>query len=195
LTLTLADLARLQEILVWRALGFSLHAIRAMLDDPAYDRIGALRRQRELVEREAERLGALRQALDDAIDAEQKGTTMPESAMFEGFDPAEYDDEARARWGDTAAYRESTRRAATYGETEWREIRAEWDAIVAELAAGRRTPSPARHALVLRLPAGDAPGSRDDVGRGSAVCRELRQRRTRAQHLRPPRVRSERPRA
>jgi DNA-binding transcriptional MerR regulator len=138
-----ADLARLQEILVWRALGFSLHAIRAILDDPAYDRIGALRRQRELVEREAQRLGALRQALDDAIDAEQKGTTMPESAMFEGFDPAEYDDEAHERWGDTEAYRESTRRAATYGETEWREIRAEWDAIVAELAAAMTAGEPA----------------------------------------------------
>jgi MerR family transcriptional regulator, thiopeptide resistance regulator len=46
-----ADLARLQEILIWRALGFPLGEIQSMLDDPAYDRIGALRRQRELVER------------------------------------------------------------------------------------------------------------------------------------------------
>ena len=107
------DLARLQEILVWRALGFSLGEIQALLDDPAYDRIGALRRQRELVERDAERLGALRQALDHAIDAEEKGATMPEQAMFEGFDPAEYEDEVRERWGDTDAYRESTRRAAS----------------------------------------------------------------------------------
>ena len=33
------DLMRLQEILVWRALGFSLGEIGAMLDDPAYDRV------------------------------------------------------------------------------------------------------------------------------------------------------------
>jgi MerR family transcriptional regulator, thiopeptide resistance regulator len=54
------DLARLQEILVWRALGFPLARIQAMLDDPAHDRVAALARQRELVERELERLGALR---------------------------------------------------------------------------------------------------------------------------------------
>ncbi len=113
-----ADLARLQEILVRRALGFSLAEIQSILDDPAYDRIGALRRQRELVERQAERLGALRHALDGAIEAEQKGTPMPENAMFEGFDPTEYEDEVRERWGDTDAYRESTRRAASYGDAE-----------------------------------------------------------------------------
>jgi MerR family transcriptional regulator, thiopeptide resistance regulator len=136
------DLARLQEILVWRALGFSLSEIQAMLDDPAHDRIGALRRQRELIERESERLGALRQAIDDAIDAEEKGTTMPENAMFDGFDPSEYEDEVRERWGHTEAYRESTRRAASYGEAEWQAIRTEWDAIVAELAAAQAAGEP-----------------------------------------------------
>ncbi len=137
------DLTRLQEILVWRALGFSLTDIQAMLDDPAYDRIDALRRQRALVERESERLGALRRALDDAILAEEKGATMPEHAMFEGFDPAEYEEEVRERWGDTEAYRESTRRTASYGEAQWSEIRSEWDAIVAELAASMAAGEPA----------------------------------------------------
>ncbi len=138
-----ADLTRLQEILVWRALGFSLNDIQATLDDPAYDRIAALRRQRELVERESERLGALRAALDSAIAAEEKGTTMQEHAMFEGFDPAEYEEEVRERWGHTDAYRESTRRVAAYGEADWREIRAEWDAIVTELAAAMAAGEPA----------------------------------------------------
>jgi DNA-binding transcriptional MerR regulator len=43
------DLIRLQEILVWRQLGFSLAETQALLDDPGYDRANALRRQRELV--------------------------------------------------------------------------------------------------------------------------------------------------
>jgi MerR family transcriptional regulator, thiopeptide resistance regulator len=137
------DLTRLQEILVWRALGFSLGEIQSILDDPAYDRMKALRRQRELVEREAERLGALRDALDTAIDAEEKGTTMPEHTMFDGFDPADYEDEVRERWGDTDAYRESARRTASYDEADWREIRSEWDAIVAELAAAMVAGEPA----------------------------------------------------
>src|SRR5918998_5571727 len=53
------DLQRLQEVLGWRALGFSLKAIAEMLEDPAHDRGEALRRQRELVACEALRLEAL----------------------------------------------------------------------------------------------------------------------------------------
>src|SRR5579862_3032062 len=59
-----ADLARLQEILIWRQLGFALSEIRALLDDPAYDRICALKRQRELVEGDLKRLGALAASID-----------------------------------------------------------------------------------------------------------------------------------
>jgi MerR family transcriptional regulator, thiopeptide resistance regulator len=68
---------------------------------------------------------------------------MQEQAMFEGFDPAEYGEEVRERWGHTDAYRESTRRVAAYGEVDWREIRAEWDAIVTELAAAMAAGEPA----------------------------------------------------
>ena len=83
-----ADLARLQEILIWRALGFSLAEIRRLLDDPAHDRLEALRGQRELVRGEIERLGALAAAVDAAIDAELTGSRPEETTMFEGFDPA-----------------------------------------------------------------------------------------------------------
>jgi DNA-binding transcriptional MerR regulator len=148
------DLARLQEILVWRALGFGLVEIRAILDDPGYDRLDALRKQRALVEQEAERLGALRAALNAALQAEANGKEMEVSAMFEGFDPAEYEDEARERWGHTEAYRESARRTAGYGEAEWREIRAETEEITrgfAELqAAGEPADGPRARALAER---------------------------------------------
>ena len=128
------DLARLQEILVWRALGFSLADIQALLDDPGYDRAHALTRQRELVIRELERLGGLMHALDAALAAERNGTRLKETTMFEGFDPAEYEDEVRERWGSTDAYRESERRTVGYGEEQWRAIREESDAIVRDFA-------------------------------------------------------------
>lgn len=128
------DLARLQEILVWRALGFTLGEIQAMLDDPGYDRSSALARQRTLVQRELERLGGLMHALDAALAAQRTGTRLKETTMFEGFDPAEYEDEARERWGATDAYRESQRRTAGYREEQWRAIREESDAIVREFA-------------------------------------------------------------
>jgi DNA-binding transcriptional MerR regulator len=129
------DLVRLREIIVWRQLGFSLHAIQELLDDPDHDRERALRRQRALVEHDLERLTATARALDKALAAYERGAEIEESEMFEEFDPAEYEQEARERWGHTEAYRESARRAAAYGETEWRQIRAESDEVVRDFAA------------------------------------------------------------
>ncbi len=54
--------------------------------------------------------------------------------MFEGFDNSPYEEEARERWGQTEAYRESTRRAGGYGPEHWAQMQAERDAIERELA-------------------------------------------------------------
>lgn len=129
------DLERLQEILVWRQLGFGLQEIGALLDDPGHDRISALRSQRAQVERELERLGATAVALDAALVAAELGIEQQETTMFKDFDPAQYEDEARERWGDTDAYRESARRTAAYGDAEWSQIQAEAEQIVGEFAA------------------------------------------------------------
>ena len=145
------DLARLREILIWRALGFSLGEVRSLLDDPAYDRLSALERQREVVQAEIGRLGALAAAVEEAIDAELSGTRLEETEMFEGFDPSEYEDEARERWGHAEAYRESARRTRGYGEGEWDEIRREGAAIVDELAALMRAGEPANGAAARAL--------------------------------------------
>jgi len=141
------DLARLQEIIVWRQLGFSLAEIQQLLDDPEHDRGDALRSQRELVELELERLGATARALDEALTAHEQETELEEASMFKDFDPTEYEDEARERWGHTDAYRESARRAAEYGEPEWAQIRAEADEVVARFAALMQDGEPAEGEL------------------------------------------------
>ena len=46
-----------------------------------------------------------------------------------GFDPAEHETEAFARWGDGAQWRESQRRTKEYTADQWRELRAEADEI------------------------------------------------------------------
>jgi hypothetical protein len=62
-----------------------------------------------------------------------------------------YAAEAERRWGNTAAFRESQRRAASYGARDWAEIRAEADDIERRLAltmrAGWAPTSPAATAL------------------------------------------------
>lgn len=145
------DLARLREILIWRALGFSLTEIGSLLDDPGHDRVVALERQRELIEHEIDRLGALAAAVDAAIAAHRNGADLEVATMFDGFDPSEYEDEARERWGHTAAYQESARRTRSYGEAEWNEIRRESSEIVDGLAALMRAGEPADSAAARAL--------------------------------------------
>jgi DNA-binding transcriptional MerR regulator len=151
---TRADLERLQEILGWRALGFALAEIAALIDNPAHDRGAALLRQRELVERDLVRLAATARALDAALAARARGIEQVEEAMFADFDPAEYADEARERWGHTEAYRESARRSAGYGDAQWAQIRSESDAVerdfAALMAAGEPAEGEAARAVALR---------------------------------------------
>ncbi|MFG2036739.1 TipAS antibiotic-recognition domain-containing protein [Dactylosporangium sp. NPDC048998] len=45
--------------------------------------------------------------------------------LFGDFDPDAHADEARERWGDTDAYRQSTRRAASYTKDDWARIKGE----------------------------------------------------------------------
>jgi len=52
--------------------------------------------------------------------------------LFDGFDPAEYEDEVQARWGETDAYKQSAARTKRYNKSDWEQIKAEGDANTAE---------------------------------------------------------------
>ena len=54
---------------------------------------------------------------------------------FGDFDPREHEQEARERWGHTDAYKESARRTRDYSKDDWAAVKAEGDAINADLAA------------------------------------------------------------
>lgn len=130
------QLTRLHEILVWRSLGFPLDEVRALVDDPAHDPGEAMRLHRQrLVEQRGE-LDARIEALDRAIDRHERGEPLQEvdlRAIFDGFDPAEWADEANERWGHEPAYREAQRRTRRYGEREWRQLKAEARAVTADI--------------------------------------------------------------
>lgn len=134
------DVLRLQQVLLLRELELPLDEIAAVLDDPTYRRADALRRHREVLVTKRARLDAMVQALDAALRLEEGRAMQPDDvkSLFEGFDPEEYADEAREKWGETEAFKESARRTKKYGKAEWAQIRAESDAIYARLAELRR---------------------------------------------------------
>jgi DNA-binding transcriptional MerR regulator len=132
------DLERLQQLLFFKELGFPLSDVRGIMLDPRFDRTAALHRQRALLTAKAERALALLDAVDAALEASEKGWTMDEKEMFEVFgedNPAQYEDEARERWGDTEAYKESRRRAKGYTKEDWQRIKAEGEANLERMVA------------------------------------------------------------
>ncbi|WP_406226162.1 MerR family transcriptional regulator [Streptomyces albidoflavus] len=131
------DLDRLQRILFHRALGFALDEIAALLDDPDADPRAHLRRQHALLTDRIETLRRMADAVAAAMEAAQMGINLtPEEKfeVFEGYDPDQYADEARQRWGHTDAYRESQRRTASYTKADWQRLKDEFDALHARVS-------------------------------------------------------------
>ena len=145
------DLDRLHAVLAYRALGFGLDDVAALLDGTA-EPLDHLRRQHALVRERIDQLTRLLGSLEKTMEAHMTGSRLTPQERFEVFgehDPDQYADEARDRWGDTDSYRTSQQRAAGYGKDDWLRIKAEGDEIAQRFAA----------ALAAGLPA-DGPEAR-----------------------------------
>ncbi|MFD8947939.1 MerR family transcriptional regulator [Streptomyces xanthophaeus] len=133
-----ADLDRLQRILFYRELGFPLEEVAALLDDPGTDPREHLRRQHALLSDRIARLQQMAEAVEHAMEANKMGINLTPEERFEVFgdhDPEQYAQEAEERWGGTAQYAESQRRAASYTKDDWKRIQDEADGINRRLVA------------------------------------------------------------
>lgn len=113
------SLARLQAILLFRELQFSLRDIRAIMETPGFDPIEALNGQIELLEMKKKRLEEII-ALARRIQR-TGGITMDFSA-FEQDKINRYCEEAKARWGDTAAWKEYDQKSKGKSKADFKAI-------------------------------------------------------------------------
>jgi MerR family transcriptional regulator, thiopeptide resistance regulator len=147
---TAEDLERLQQILIYRELGFGLREIRDAMADPAFDRREALIAQRDELARSSVRLDAMLDLIDKTLAALEGGVPMADEEMFSvfgDFDPAEHEAEAERRWGETDAYKESARRTRRYTKEDWSRFKAQSDLAnqaLAELMDAGVAPDDAR---------------------------------------------------
>jgi hypothetical protein len=114
-----------------------LEAIQSIIDEPATNRRNALLMQRELLKGEQRKTTAVIRAIENAIQALEGGDHMDNDRMFDGFDEfqkKEYAEEAKQRWGDTDAYKESKRRTKQYSRDDWTRIKSESEAITRSIA-------------------------------------------------------------
>ena len=134
------ELLRLQQILFHRELKFPLEAIKAVLAAPDFDRLTALRKQRQALADEAARYRKLLRTLDATLADLEGETSMKESELFGGFPPekqAEHEAWLVDRYGDDAKVRIAGSKAKmkAWGKGDFESLKAEGEAI--EQAMGR----------------------------------------------------------
>lgn len=123
------SLERMQEILFYRELDFSLKTIAQILSSPDYDKQQALSRQRQLLIAKKERL----EQLIVAIDNVEKGKSFMKNNEYEKL-KNKYAEEVKQRWGNTDAYKESESR-----NTDFSKAAALLDAVFEDFAELNRS--------------------------------------------------------
>ncbi|MDE5700695.1 MAG: MerR family transcriptional regulator [Lachnospiraceae bacterium] len=116
------ELARLQNILLFRELQFPLKQIKTILDSPDFDWQEALAQQIRLLELQ---LAHMQKLLSFAHRLQEKGVESMDLKAFDAFDKKEirqYEEEVRERWGRTKAYGEYQQKVKGRTDREQEEI-------------------------------------------------------------------------
>ena len=147
------DITRLQQVVVYRRLGFPLEQIAAILDgEPATALVDHLHRQRAAVMSRLEEMNDLVTAIDRALEQQMKGVNLTKQEQQElfgdAFDDA-YAQEAEDRWGDTDSWRQSQARTTKYTKADWEQIKAEGEASNAAFVAAMEAGLPATSAEAM----------------------------------------------
>lgn len=155
------ELIRLQQILFFRELDFPLDDIKKMLDHPRFDVVESLRYQKELIQLKKKRLEKIIHSIEKTIITMQNNQNVTDQDMYGSLSQETidaYKKEARERWGDTDAYKESQRRVAQFTKDDWARIKSETDAnlkaLVDLMLAGKEPASPEVQAEIAKHHAG-----------------------------------------
>jgi MerR family transcriptional regulator, thiopeptide resistance regulator len=150
-----AALLRLQQILFFKELDFSLTDIRATIDRPGFDTLRALRAHRETLQERAGRLARLIETVDKTILHLKGELEMTEREFYQGFSEEkqqEYEEEVRKRYGDQEL-KQSQQRWSGYGVQQKQAIQDDFHRIVTGLRdrMGSGHDAPEVQALVGQL--------------------------------------------
>ena len=126
---------RLQQILFFRELDFSLAQIQAIVEGPEFDILQALQVHKRALQQRIGRLNDLIQTIDRTVLHLTGATQVETNELFGGFDEAQqhrYEQEIARKYGE-ARVKESRQRWASYSPEQKTQIQAEGEALYAGL--------------------------------------------------------------
>ncbi|MEU3741617.1 MerR family transcriptional regulator [Streptomyces sp. NPDC032198] len=150
-----ADLARLQQILFYRELGFALEEIAEILEDPQANALDQLRARRKALVEQIGKLGRLVEVAERAMEVQQTGVPLGPQERFEVFGEITFDlsyaTEAGLKWENSAGHREAMSRAAAHSKEAWARIMGEAAAWRTDLikAFAEGEPAEGKRAMAL----------------------------------------------
>lgn len=134
---TLESLEKLQQILFFKELDFSLQDIKEILDQPNFNKKEALKDHKKLLEKKLDRIQKMITTVDNTIEAMEGELKMNEKEMFNGFNEEEiesFKEEVKNKYGNTEAYKESVKKTSNYNKKDWEEINTDMNSIFNEIA-------------------------------------------------------------
>lgn len=131
------ELLKLQQILFFRELDFSVLEIKKIMQNPRFDMRRALANHRTMIELKKKRLSELLRTIDKTIKKLDKETTMDDSELYDAFsdkEMREYAEEAKKLWGDTEAYKQSIERTKHWTKADAQRLKKEGEEFTKLLA-------------------------------------------------------------
>lgn len=152
------EMLRLQQILLHREFGLPLERIKALLDDPKFDRLAALQAQRGKLSEERERFGHLIATIDRTIGELKGDNDMADKDLYQGFSSKkqeQWEREIVEKFGEQGREKiaESKANFGKMSATDMAAGKAEMEAINAAFAAAMTAGAAVSDATVQALAA------------------------------------------
>jgi DNA-binding transcriptional MerR regulator len=130
------SIAKLQQILFFRELDFSLDEIKTIISRPDFDAVDALQSHKALLQKRKERIDELLNTITKTIKNIKGEKLMEIKEYYQGFSDEQieiYRTEVKKRWGEKTL-KDSEARVMKMGKEKFAEVQAESDLIFRTIA-------------------------------------------------------------
>lgn len=146
------ELITLQQILFFRELEFPLEQIKQIIQSPNFNVLEALDDQKKMLQLEKKRIDGLLATITNSISKMKNNQKVADNELYGDFSKQqmeEYQAEAKQRWGNTEAWKQSQERTKHWTKEDYKRIKEDGEkgmrAIVAVMDKGIKDPEVQNH--------------------------------------------------